>query len=96
MAFTRARRQEPCRHTAWSGINPGRSAPNRHVTLLKTAPGTSSATNPLYEFRRVFRSAVPRMRAKIGGLMGVPASDRSGYTRAWIYTVDGGISAGWG
>jgi NAD(P)-dependent dehydrogenase (short-subunit alcohol dehydrogenase family) len=37
----------------------------------------------------------PRPRREIGDLMAFLASDRSGYTSGVIYTVDGGISAGW-
>ena len=38
----------------------------------------------------------PAHAREIGDLMAFLASDRSGYTSGVIYTVDGGISAGWG
>jgi len=79
------------------GINPGPVGTDRNITLLKTAAKTSSATRAATpSFRRACRSAAPRMRERSANLMAFLASDRSGYTSGVIYTVDGGLSAGWG
>jgi NAD(P)-dependent dehydrogenase (short-subunit alcohol dehydrogenase family) len=38
----------------------------------------------------------PAHAREIGDLMAFLASERSGYTSGVIFTVDGGIAAGWG
>ena len=38
----------------------------------------------------------PAHAREIGDLMAFLASDRSGYTSGVIFSVDGGIAAGWG
>jgi len=65
MAFTRALGGKSLAdNIAWSAsIGAGRH--DRHSRCSRPAPGTSSATKAaIRNFRRVFRSAVPRMRAK--------------------------------
>ena len=51
------------------------------------------AGNLFISHRQAISGAVA---CEIGDLMAFLASDRSGYTSGVIYTVDGGISAGWG
>ena len=97
MAFTRALGgQSLADNIRVVGINPGPVGTDRHVTLLKTrAKNQFGDENRYKEFRRACRSAVPpcpRDRRPDG----VPGVGPSGYTSGVIYTVDGGISAGWG
>jgi len=79
------------------GINPGPVGTDRHVTLLKTRAQHQFGDENRY---REFQQGMPRGRPahprEIGDLMAFLASDRSGYTSGVIFTVDGGISAGWG
>jgi NAD(P)-dependent dehydrogenase (short-subunit alcohol dehydrogenase family) len=79
------------------GINPGPVGTDRHVTLLKTRAkhqfGDESRYKELQKGLPLGRPAHPR---EIGDLMAFLASDRAGYTSGVVYTVDGGISAGWG
>lgn len=48
------------------------------------------------EFQKGLPLGRPAQPREIGDLMAFLASDRSGYTSGVIFTVDGGISAGWG
>ena len=79
------------------GINPGPVGTDRHVTLLKTRAkhqfGDESRYKELQKGLPLGRPSHPR---EIGDLMAFLASDRAGYTSGVVYTVDGGISAGWG
>ncbi|TMJ81585.1 MAG: SDR family oxidoreductase [Alphaproteobacteria bacterium] len=79
------------------GINPGPVGTDRHITLLKTrAKQQLGDENRYKEFQKGFPLGRPAHAREIGDLMAFLASDRSGYTSGVIYTVDGGISAGWG
>ena len=79
------------------GINPGPVGTDRHVTLLKTRAKHQFGDESRYkEFQKGFPLGRPAHAREIGDLMAFLASDRSGYTSGVIYTVDGGISAGWG
>jgi NAD(P)-dependent dehydrogenase (short-subunit alcohol dehydrogenase family) len=79
------------------GINPGPVGTDRHVTLLKTrAKNQFGDENRYKEFQKGFPLGRPAHAREIGDLMAFLASDRAGYTSGVIYTVDGGISAGWG
>jgi NAD(P)-dependent dehydrogenase (short-subunit alcohol dehydrogenase family) len=79
------------------GINPGPVGTDRLVTLMKTRAknqlGDESRYKELQKGLPLGRPAHPR---EIGDLMAFLASDRSGYTSGVIFTVDGGIAAGWG
>jgi NAD(P)-dependent dehydrogenase (short-subunit alcohol dehydrogenase family) len=79
------------------GINPGPVETERHITLLKTRAKNQFGDESRY---REFQKGLPLGRAahprEIADLMTFLASDRAGYTSGVIYTVDGGISAGFG
>jgi NAD(P)-dependent dehydrogenase (short-subunit alcohol dehydrogenase family) len=79
------------------GINPGPVGTDRHVTLLKTrARHQLGDENRYKEFQKGLPLGRPAHPREIGDLMAYLASDRSAYTSGVIFTVDGGISAGWG
>src|SRR4051812_6591569 len=79
------------------GINPGPVGTDRHVTLLKTrAKSQFGDENRYKEFQKGLPLGRPAHAREIGDLMAFLASDRSGYTSGVIYTVDGGLTAGWG
>ncbi len=79
------------------GINPGPVGTDRHDTLLKTRAKNQFGDESRYkEFQKGFPLGRPAHAREIGDLMAFLASDRSGYTSGVIFTVDGGISAGWG
>jgi NAD(P)-dependent dehydrogenase (short-subunit alcohol dehydrogenase family) len=79
------------------GINPGPVGTDRHVTLLKTRAKHQFGDESRYtEFQKSLPLGRPAHPREIGDLMAFLASDRAGYTSGVIYTVDGGISAGWG
>jgi NAD(P)-dependent dehydrogenase (short-subunit alcohol dehydrogenase family) len=79
------------------GINPGPVGTDRHVTLLKTRARDQFGDESRYtEFQRGLPLGRPAHPREIADLMAFLASDRAGYTSGVIYTVDGGISAGWG
>ena len=79
------------------GINPGPVGTDRHITLLKTrARHQLGDENRYKEFQKGLPRGRPAHPREIGDLMAFLASDRSGYTSGVIFTVDGGISAGWG
>jgi NAD(P)-dependent dehydrogenase (short-subunit alcohol dehydrogenase family) len=79
------------------GINPGPVGTDRHVTLLKTrAKNQFGDENRYQEFQKGLPLGRPAHAREIGDLMAFLASDRSAYTSGVIFTVDGGIAAGWG
>ena len=79
------------------GINPGPVGTDRHVTLLKTRARHQFGDDSRYkEFQKGLPLGRPAHPREIADLMAFLASDRSGYTSGVIFTVDGGISAGWG
>lgn len=79
------------------GINPGPVGTERHITLLKTRARHQLGDESRYkEFQKGLPLGRPAHAREIGDLMTFLASDRSGYTSGVIFTVDGGISAGWG
>ena len=79
------------------GINPGPVGTDRHVTLLKTRAKNQFGDESRYkEFQKSLPLGRPAHPREIGDLMAFLASDRAGYTSGVIYTVDGGIAAGWG
>ncbi|MGH6681630.1 MAG: SDR family oxidoreductase [Bradyrhizobium sp.] len=79
------------------GINPGPVGTDRHVTLLKTRAKHQLGDESRYtEYQKGLPLGRPAQAREIGDLMAVLASDRSGYTSGVVFTVDGGISAGWG
>ena len=66
-------------------------------TLLKTrAKNQFGDENRYKEFQKGLPLGRPAHAREIGDLMAFLASDRSGYTSGVIFTVDGGIAAGWG
>jgi len=78
------------------GINPGPVGTDRHVTLMKTrAKNQLGDENRYQELQQGFPLGRPARSREIADLMTFLASDRSGYTSGVIFTVDGGISAGW-
>jgi NAD(P)-dependent dehydrogenase (short-subunit alcohol dehydrogenase family) len=79
------------------GINPGPVGTDRHVTLMKTrARSHLGDENRFRELQKGFPLERPAHAREIADLMTFLASDRSGYTSGVVFTVDGGISAGWG
>src|SRR3984893_13594018 len=98
MAFTRALGgKSPADNIRVVGINPGPVGPDRHITLLKTrAKNQFGDENRYKEFQKGLPLGRPAHAREIGDLMAFLASDRSGYTSGVIFTVDGGIAAGWG
>jgi len=65
--------------------------------MLKTRAKNQFGDESRYkEFQKGLPLGRPAHAREIGDLMAFLASDRSGYTSGVIYTVDGGISAGWG
>jgi NAD(P)-dependent dehydrogenase (short-subunit alcohol dehydrogenase family) len=79
------------------GINPGPVGTDRHTTLMKTrAKNQLGDENRYRELQKGFPLERPAHAREIADLMAFLASDRAGYTSGVIYTVDGGISAGWG
>ena len=79
------------------GINPGPVGTDRHVTMLKTRARHQFGDESRYkEFQQILPLGRPAHPREIADLMAFLASDRAGYTSGVIYTVDGGISAGWG
>ena len=79
------------------GINPGPVGTDRHTTLMKTrAKHTLGDENRYKELQKNMPLGRPAHAREIGDLMAFLASDRSGYTSGVIYTVDGGLSAGFG
>ncbi|UFZ08306.1 SDR family oxidoreductase [Bradyrhizobium ontarionense] len=98
MAFTRALGSKSLAdNIRVIGINPGPVGTDRHVTLLKTrARDLFGDENRYTEFQKGLPLGRPAYPREIADLMAFLASDRAGYTSGVIYTVDGGISAGWG
>jgi NAD(P)-dependent dehydrogenase (short-subunit alcohol dehydrogenase family) len=79
------------------GINPGPVGTDRHVTLLKTRARHQFGDESRYtEFQQGLPLGRPAHPREIGDLAAFLASDRAGYTSGVIYTVDGGITSGWG
>jgi NAD(P)-dependent dehydrogenase (short-subunit alcohol dehydrogenase family) len=79
------------------GVNPGPVGTDRHVTLLKTrAKNQFGDENRYKEFQKGLPLGRPAHAREIGDLMAFLASDRAGYTSGVIYTVDGGLTSGWG
>ena len=98
MAFTRALGGKSLKdNIRVVGINPGPVETERHITLLKTRARAQFGDESRYrEFQQGLPLGRPALAREIGDLMAFLASDRSGYTSGVIFTVDGGISAGWG
>jgi NAD(P)-dependent dehydrogenase (short-subunit alcohol dehydrogenase family) len=98
MAFTRALGSKSLAdNIRVVGINPGPVGTDRHVTLLKTRAKNQFGDESRYtEFQTGLPLGRPAHAREIGDLMAFLASSRSGYTSGVIFTVDGGISAGWG
>ncbi|WP_316225155.1 SDR family oxidoreductase [Bradyrhizobium sp. SZCCHNS3052] len=98
MAFTRALGSKSLAdNIRVVGINPGPVGTDRHVTLLKTRARDLFGDESRYtEFQKSLPLGRPAHVSEIADLMAFLASDRAGYTSGVIYTVDGGISAGWG
>jgi hypothetical protein len=97
MAFTRALGSKSLAdNIRVVGINPGPVGTERHVTLMKTrAKNQLGDENRYRELQQGLPLGRPAHAGEIGDLMAYLASDRSGYTSGVIFTVDGGISAGW-
>ncbi|MDB5618838.1 SDR family oxidoreductase [Tardiphaga sp.] len=98
MAFTRALGGKSLKdNIRVVGINPGPVETERHITLMKTRAkaqfGDENRFRELQSGLPLGRAAHPR---EIADLMTFLASERAGYTSGVIYTVDGGLSAGWG
>ena len=97
MAFTRALGGKSLKdNIRVVGINPGPVETERHITLMKTRAKAQFGDESRF---RELQSGLPLGRAahpqEIADLMTFLASDRAGYTSGVIYTVDGGLSAGW-
>ncbi|WP_315706279.1 MULTISPECIES: SDR family oxidoreductase [unclassified Bradyrhizobium] len=97
MAFTRALGSKSLAdNIRVVGINPGPVGTDRHVTLLKTRARDLFGDESRYrEFQKSLPLGRPAHPREIADLMMFLASDRSGYTSGVIFTVDGGIAAGW-
>jgi hypothetical protein len=97
MAFTRALGSKSLAdNIRVVGINPGPVGTERHITLMKTrAKNQFGDENRYRELQQGLPLGRPAHAREIGDLMAYLASDRSGYTSGVIFTVDGGISAGW-
>ncbi|WP_315769520.1 MULTISPECIES: SDR family oxidoreductase [unclassified Bradyrhizobium] len=97
MAFTRALGSKSLAdNIRVVGINPGPVGTDRHVTLLKTRARDLFGDESRYrEFQKSLPLGRPAHPREIADLMTFLASDRSGYTSGVIFTVDGGIAAGW-
>jgi NAD(P)-dependent dehydrogenase (short-subunit alcohol dehydrogenase family) len=79
------------------GINPGPVGTDRHTTLMQTRAKAMFGDESRYkEFQKGMPMQRPAHAREIGDLMAFLASDRSGYTSGVIYTVDGGLSSGFG
>jgi NAD(P)-dependent dehydrogenase (short-subunit alcohol dehydrogenase family) len=98
MAFTRALGGKSLKdNIRVVGINPGPVGTDRHITLQKTrAKAEFGDENRHGEYQKGLPLGRPAHAREIGDLMAYLASDRSGYTSGVIFTVDGGISSGWG
>ncbi|WP_315757791.1 MULTISPECIES: SDR family oxidoreductase [unclassified Bradyrhizobium] len=98
MAFTRALGSKSLAdNIRVVGLNPGPVGTDRHITLLKTRAKHQFGDESRYtEFQKSLPLGRPAHVREIADLMVFLASDRAGYTSGVIYTVDGGISAGWG
>ena len=98
MAFTRALGGKSLHdNIRVVGINPGPVGTDRHVTLLKTRAKNQFGDESRYkEFQKGMALGRPAHAREIGDLMAFLASDRSGYTSGVIFTVDGGLTSGWG
>jgi len=98
MAFTRALGGKSLKdNIRVVGINPGPVETERHITLLKTRARAQFGDESRYrELQQGFPLGRPAHPREIADLMTFLASDRAGYTTGVIYTVDGGLSAGWG
>jgi NAD(P)-dependent dehydrogenase (short-subunit alcohol dehydrogenase family) len=78
------------------GINPGPVGTERHVTLMKTRAQQQFGDETRYkELQKDLPLGRPADAREVADLMAFLASDRSGYTSGVIFTVDGGLSAGW-
>jgi NAD(P)-dependent dehydrogenase (short-subunit alcohol dehydrogenase family) len=78
------------------GINPGPVGTDRHITLMKTrARNQFGDENRYRELQKGLPLGRPAHPHEIADLMAYLASDRSSYTTGVIFTVDGGIGAGW-
>jgi NAD(P)-dependent dehydrogenase (short-subunit alcohol dehydrogenase family) len=78
------------------GINPGPVGTDRHITLMKTrARNQFGDENRYKELQQGLPLCRPAHPQEIADLMAYLASDRSSYTTGVIFTVDGGIGAGW-
>ena len=78
------------------GINPGPVGTDRHITLMKTrARNQFGDENRYRELQKGLPLGRPAHPQEIADLMAYLASDRSSYTTGVIFTVDGGIGAGW-
>lgn len=98
MAFTRALGGKSLKdNIRVVGINPGPVETERHITLMKTrAKAQFGDENRFRELQAGLPLGRPAHAREIADLMTFLASDRAGYTTGVIYTVDGGLSAGWG
>jgi NAD(P)-dependent dehydrogenase (short-subunit alcohol dehydrogenase family) len=98
MAFTRALGGKSLKdNIRVVGINPGPVETERHITLMKTrAKAQFGDESRLRELQAGLPLGRPAHAREIADLMTFLASDRAGYTTGVIYTVDGGLSAGWG
>lgn len=97
MAFTRALGGKSLKdNIRVVGINPGPVGTDRHITLMKTrAKAQFGDENRYRDLQKGLPLARPAHPREIGDLMAYLASERSAYTSGVIFTVDGGISAGW-
>lgn len=97
MAFTRALGAKSLKdNIRVVGINPGPVGTERHTTLMKTRAKSQFGDESRYrELQKGLPMGRPAHAREIADLMAFLASDRAGYTSGVIYTVDGGISAGW-
>ncbi len=78
------------------GINPGPVGTDRHIALMKARAARELGDENRYrELQQKLPLARPAQPREIADLMAYLASPRSGYTSGVIFTVDGGLSAGW-
>lgn len=78
------------------GINPGPVGTDRYLARMKARAAAELGDADRYvELQRGLPLGRPAHPREIGDLMAYLASERSGYTSGVVFTVDGGLSAGW-
>ncbi|MFL9501688.1 SDR family oxidoreductase [Rhodopseudomonas palustris] len=97
MAFTRALGSRSLAdNIRVVGINPGPVGTDRYLGRMKGRAKAELGDESCYlELQKNLPLGRPAQPREIADLMAYLASDRSGYTTGAIFSVDGGLSAGW-